>query len=380
MAEHMSPRTPPNGAHPAAAGGRGRASTRRRARAAGAALLAIVALVGGSLAAQPAVAPLPARLSATGLYVDGSVGTVAAGILPFSPQYPLWSDGAAKRRWLSLPPGTAIDASDPDAWVFPPGTRLWKEFSLGRRIETRYSERLADGSWRFAVYAWNEDGSDAVLVGEDGRSVAVADAPQGVYRVPSRSDCLACHGSAAVPVLGVGLLQLSPDRDPLAPHAEPRRADDVDLRQLVANGRLVGLPMSLLEQPPRIAARSPEERAVLGYLHGNCGHCHRRPSDPAMALPLALTLAHASTDPAATDVLGSLLDSPSRYRPARWPGEPRPVVAGDPDASVLRLRMRSRIPLVQMPPLGSARRDDDALALIEHWIDTLPATDKDTDR
>ena len=66
--------------------------------------------------------------------------------LAFSPQYPLWSDGAAKRRWISLPPGTAIDASRPDAWEFPRGTRLWKEFSLDRPVETRFIERLPDGS------------------------------------------------------------------------------------------------------------------------------------------------------------------------------------------------------------------------------------------
>ena len=49
-----------------------------------------------------------------------------------------------KRRWISLPPGSAIDASDPDAWAFPVGTRLWKEFSFGgQRVETRYMERQA---------------------------------------------------------------------------------------------------------------------------------------------------------------------------------------------------------------------------------------------
>src|SRR5262245_53854204 len=43
------------------------------------------------------------------------------GVIEYTPQYPLWTDGAAKRRWLRLPPGEAVDASDPDHFDFPPG-------------------------------------------------------------------------------------------------------------------------------------------------------------------------------------------------------------------------------------------------------------------
>ena len=77
------------------------------------------------------------RLADTGLYQDASAERVAADVLAYTPQYPLWSDGATKRRWIRLPPGAAIDASDPDAWVFPIGTQIWKEFSFGGRVETR---------------------------------------------------------------------------------------------------------------------------------------------------------------------------------------------------------------------------------------------------
>ena len=103
------------------------------------------------------------HLSETGLYAAGSATAVRADNLPFSPQYSLWSDGATKRRWLHIPPGTSIDASRPDEWDFPPGTKLWKEFSHGRRVETRLIERLDDGTWRYATYVWNEEGTDARL-------------------------------------------------------------------------------------------------------------------------------------------------------------------------------------------------------------------------
>src|SRR5688500_13196261 len=72
---------------------------------------------------------LPARLSETGLFADVKAGTLAPGVRAFRLQFELWSDGAAKRRWVALPEGGRIDTSDMDAWRFPVGTRLWKEFT-----------------------------------------------------------------------------------------------------------------------------------------------------------------------------------------------------------------------------------------------------------
>ena len=316
-------------------------------------------------AAQSAPAPLPPTLSATGLFAPGTPSTVRADVIAFSPQYPLWSDGTRKRRWIALPPGMAIDASQPDAWVFPPGTRLWKEFAFERRIETRYVERLADGRWRFASYVWRADGSDADLAPDGGAVVAAAGAPGGRYAVPSRTDCLACHEGAEVPVLGFSALQLSPDRDPLAPHAEPARSDVADLRSLAARGLLANLPPALLATPPRIDARSPVERAALGYLHGNCGHCH----NAAGALDgLEMVLAQQA-DPQARSVeqtLQSLLGHSSRFRPQGAAAAQR--IARDGATHMLTLRMKSASPLARMPPLGVQVIDEEGVALVERWI------------
>jgi hypothetical protein len=258
--------------------------------------------------------------------------------LSFSPQYPLWSDGARKRRWIYLPPGTAIDASRPDAWEFPAGTRLWKEFSLGGPVETRFIERLADGTWRYATYIWNEEGTDATLAPAAG--VAALPTREG-YSIPSESDCRACHESAAVPVLGFSALQLSSDRDPLAPHTDAH--SDIDLDALVERGLVLNLPPGGAR--PRIEASSPIERAALGYLHGNCGHCH---NDTETRVPVDLTLAESVVGGSASadHVLRSLLNVRSRFL----------------------ARVSSRNPQRQMPPLGTRRIDVEALALIERWI------------
>ncbi|HXV41225.1 MAG TPA: hypothetical protein VD701_09710 [Steroidobacteraceae bacterium] len=320
-----------------------------KARTAIAAVGLAAALVAGSARAGAVLEPLPANAAT------------------FTPQYPLWSDGAAKRRWVALPDGAAIDGSRPAAWEFPVGTKFWKEFSReGRRIETRTIERLPDGGWRFAAYVWNAAGTEATLAPADGAKVAL---PSGArYQVPSEADCRACHEGAAAPILGFSALQLAPDRDPLAPHAEPPRAGDLDLRALAANGKLARFPRELIESPPRIAAPTPAGRAALGYLHANCGHCHADPALTGAAVPVELQLALDPADRSAGEQgIRRLLETESRYRP-RGAADLHQVVPGDAARGTLLARMRSRDPRIQMPPLGTALPDAEAIALLEKWI------------
>lgn len=307
---------------------------------------------------------LPERLSQTGLYRDGTAGPLAPGVFTYTPQYPLWSDGASKRRYVRLPEGSAIDASDPDHFQLPVGTRLWKEFSLGRRVETRYMERQADGSWAFATYAWDDAGKDAVLVPERGRKRALSLPSGEPYDLPSRIDCAACHEGRPGRVLGMNAVQLSPDRDPLAPHAEPAQPGDLDLAELVRRGLVRGLPQALVDTPPRVAAASATERAALGYLFGNCSSCHNGEGPLAnLGLDLDLPLsARPASRARATNV-----ERPSRYL---LPGAEHSlrIAPGRPEASTLAYRMRSRAPTAQMPPFGTHLVDEVGLALIERWI------------
>ena len=137
----------------------------------------------------------------------------------------------------------------------------------------------------------------------------------------------------------------------------------------VARGWLRNLPPALIKQPPRIAAATPVERAALGYLHGNCGHCHSKPDEAGASVPVGVLLAQSVVEPNSTaDVLRSL-GSASRFRAPGVQHAAPVVVAGSAEKSVLPLRMRSRDPRVQMPPLGTDIADSEALALIERWID-----------
>lgn len=332
--------------------------------------VALVALALGAGAAPGATAPAPARLADTGLYSDFATRTVDPANLPYSPQYPLWTDGAAKRRWIRIPAGSAIDASDPDAWVFPAGTRLWKEFALGGRpIETRYMERLADGSWLYATYRWSPDGGETLRAPERGVRGAAESAPGVPYDLPGVWDCRACHEGNPARVLGFGALQLSPDRDPLAPHQQAPEPGSVDLPALVERGLLRGLPSELLAEPPRVAAATAAARAALGYLHGNCAGCHNG-SGPLADLDFSLEVRLAPAHRVATAALVTASGHEARFRPAGAAAVAR-IAPGAPERSLVAQRMASRDALLQMPPLGSRCVDAEAVALVEDFIREL---------
>lgn len=322
---------------------------------------------------------LPIRLSETGLYGPGVQGpgfTVqgpGSGVRAFSPQYPLWSDGAAKRRWVYLPAGTTIDVSDPDRWVFPDGTKFWKEFAInGRKVETRMLWKR-NGDWTFATYAWNEAQTDATLVDDSGLTTAAEVGPDKRHRIPATTECQACHVSGRTEVLGFSALQLSPDRDLTALHAEPLSPSMVTLRTLLDEALISPARPEWISTPPRIAAADARTRTVLGYLSTNCGSCHNAASDIA-TLAFDLKALSAATTPCPAS-LSTTLDVPGRWEiPSAPAGTSRRITPGAPDLSAIIKRMRSRRPSTQMPPLGTEVVDHAAVGLLTQWIEADAAT------
>lgn len=322
----------------------------------------------------------PQLLSQTGLYADIAAKTIHPHNLSFSPQYPLWSDGAAKQRWIFLPEGEQIDASDPNNWIFPVGTKLWKEFSFGAQVETRLIEKIAQDKWAFAAYAWNQDGSDAELVAANGSRNHVEIA-QGIrHDIPGVYDCKACHeGTSRDVVLGFNALQLSDDRDSLAPHAEAIASGMITLSDLIERGVFKNLEEGAYAQSPAIKAATPRARAALGYLWSNCGGCHNA-SDPIASVGMILKLPLDSMFANRPVDLPTVIACRSIYQiPGLPEGESYRVLPGDPAKSSLVFRMGSRNPFRQMPPLGTKIVDLEALELISEWISedlVIEITDK----
>ncbi len=338
---------------------------RARGSAAVALLLALPAIVHCT---KPP--PAPFHLSETGLYSDAASHTVDPRNLHFAPQYPLWSDGARKSRWVYLPPGKAIDASNPDIWDFPVGTKFWKEFVFGRRVETRYLEKVSKDQWNIATYVWNETETDAVRAPDDGIHNHVEIVPGKRHDIPGISECKQCHEGQRIQVLGFSALQLSPDRDPGAPHAEPFTPGMVDLAALIERKLIAFEPKEWVARPPRIAAASSTERAALGYLHSNCGSCHDRSTSLAS---IGMVLRQSAAAGGAPDsVVSTAIHQRSQLK---IPGDPTSeayrIEAGDPSRSAVVFRMATRNPTRQMPPLGTKVVDEEGVALVRRWIADL---------
>ena len=342
-------------------------------RAATVVVAAIVASAGQSgsrprlMAAGGGAVHAPARLSETGLYVPGRVGVVDERNRRFSPQYPLWSDGAIKTRWVFLPAGTTIDIRDDAAWEFPVGTRFWKEFSFdGRKVETRMLWRATQSQWVAVSYLWNDTQTDALLVSERGEPGVAALAPNRRHSVPSASDCLTCHGVKRTEPLGFNPLQLSTDRDPFAIHGEALAPGALTLRTLVEERLASPERRDLIEAPPRIRSTSAQTRSMLGYFAANCGSCHRSDGEIAANVP---SLKYSDLLRDGDAVASSLVGRGTTWQvPGAGEGGSVLIDAGAPDTSAMLVRMRSRSPSSQMPPLGTVLRDDQAVAALSQWI------------
>lgn len=293
----------------------------------------------------------PTKLSETGLFTDIASETLAEGVREFTPAYQLWSDGATKRRWVYLPPDSDIDSYRIDFWRYPVGTKLWKEFSRdGVRVETRLIHKYAEGEWFMVAFEWNEEETDALAV-PDGR----VNARGTEHDVPDRATCDKCHGSMPDKVLGFSAVQLSHDGPGLT------------LAQLIEEKRFNAPPSGPLTVPGNDA-----ERAALGYLHANCGHCH---NDSDASVPYAKGIEmelwlHADelTQPSDTGTYQTTIAQNTQS--SSGIGGVR-VVPGDLQNSVLYQRFISTDALLRMPPVGTEITDPTGQQIIADWANEL---------
>lgn len=334
----------------------------------------VASIVGASAqTGKEATAPVAPRfLSQTGLYSDAASLKIDARNRVFSPQYPLWSDGAAKRRWVRLPVGSQIDVADLGRWELPVGTKFWKEFSFkDRKVETRFLWQTGKDRWVFASYAWNAAQTDAELASETGVANIAEVADGKRHSIPSVSECRACHDSTRTEILGFNALQLSTDRDPNALHAEPLASEMVTLRTLVDEDLMTPKRPDLLTAPPRIPASSPETRTALGYLSTNCGSCHNRESSIAS---LGLVLKHTpnADTTECTAAIATTAGQRGHWVVPEAADESRMINPGHPESSAVIRRVKSRRPLSQMPPIGTVLADRKAIDLLTAWVQNNP--------
>ena len=302
---------------------------------------------------------LPEDLFCTGLYAAEVVGALGEGVRPYEPALTFWSDGADKSRFLYRPAGATIDATDAGEWIFPVGTKAWKEFRLDdARIETRILWKRGIGDWVSAAYRWDGTGTRA------SRMRAGERVPGTTYDIPGPDDCLRCHGGRQDRLLGVEALSLGLPG-----------ATGITLAGLAAEGRLT--------PPPAVTAFAFADGpdgpagAALGWLHANCGTACHNPSNEAEAYYSGF-YARLSVTKADGGIFQ--LDETETYETAigRTPvsggyeGFQR-VFAGDPEKSlVYRFAMaRQDSTMRTMPPLATNLSDPLGKKLLETWISGL---------
>jgi uncharacterized repeat protein (TIGR03806 family) len=311
----------------------------------------IVLRGGKALSIRTAPEGLPKRLSETGLFASLQTLEPVAGIVPYDVNSPLWSDGAAKRRWMALPENGRIGFSAKGEWTFPAGTMFIKHFDLGRRLETRLLVVDGTGGGYGVTYRWRADGSDADLL-ERAETETVG---TQTWTYPGRTDCLACHTVNAGFVLGVKTRQLT--------RAPDSRSNPVwDWSE--AGFFVTRLKESWLRDYDRLAAIGDETASLdvraRSYLDSNCAGCHR-PGGTQSRIDLRFDI---------PPVLQNLIDAPLSGVNLDVP-DSRIIRPGDPSKSSIYLRMKRRHDVFKMPPLASAIPDDAALRVIEEWIRQL---------
>jgi glucose/arabinose dehydrogenase/mono/diheme cytochrome c family protein len=322
----------------------------------------------------------PVLLSQTGAFADLVSLTPSASLIPYTVNSPLWSDGALKTRWMSIPNDGApytenetISFSSEGAWTFPVGSVFIKHFELPinetnlairKRLETRFLVRGTNGQVYGLTYKWRADNTDADLLPGNLmetnfiRMASGAERPH-VWSYPGRQDCITCHNANAGSVLGVRTCQLNGDFS----YSSSGRTDNQLLtlnhigvfRSSIPNTNVSALPRSV----PLTDTTATLEHRVKSYLDANCAQCHRPGGVHGAAFDARLETPinnQGILNGVAADSLG--ID------------EARIVKPQSLEESLLYVRDNLVGPN-QMPPLAKNSVDTNYIQVLADWINSL---------
>ena len=310
----------------------------------------------------------PTRLSQTGCVDPSDPKKAAALLLPYEVNSPLWSDGAAKQRFIKLPAGAKIHvkncAAEPDScmpaesggsaedeghWGLPVGTVLMKTFAIGGKlIETRLLMHTAGTTWRGYSYEWNDTETEATLLA-DGKDKDLGDQ---TWHYPSPSECLQCHTKEGGRSLGPTTAQMN---------REFAYSDGAmnQIEKFTALGLFDAAPPMIDAYPDPYGSADLETRA-RSYMQTNCSICHRA-GGALSDVDLRFVVPFAETN---------LCNEPV----VRGTGDPAlpqtRLVPGSPEQSSLSFRMHDTTDY-RMPKIGSEVVDTAGSALIDEWITSI---------
>lgn len=326
----------------------------------------------------------PAKLSELNIFKSLTTLEVESGIIPYTVNSPLWSDGAAKKRWIAIPndgrynsSGERITFDSNAPWKFPEGTVFIKHFELPKkvndptdnyRLETRFFIIGKHNKGYGLTYQWNDEGTDAILLGGGTSKTFQVEDEFGSFftqewNYPSRTQCLTCHNDNADYVLGVNTHQLNGSLDYDFLGESMNQIDFFkDIGVLSSNvhaGSHYRKSYAIDDSSVSLHSR------IKSYMDANCASCHRDGGVPKISMDLRynqpITLhntinveveSHASQEGSMIIQTGSHQDSEFWRR----------------DASVEDGKM---------PPLGRTMVDQHYVDSLAKWIDNLDVTETD---
>ena len=316
----------------------------------------------------------PARLISTyHLFRDAKRQIPNNGVVPYGLNTPHFADYATLHRFVWMPVGSSCDYGPLGEMLYPVGSALiitmgylkdFRDPGQGEHIvETRLWMRRPDG-WIGAQYAWNEDTTEARL-SLSGEKVDVSwthtDGHQHshTFRIPNRNQCIQCHevGDELIPLGPVHARYLN--RTFRYKHGEQNQ-----LEYWVQAGYLTGLPDNS-ESIPRIATwddptSGDVDSRARAYLDMNCSSCHRK---GGIGFTSGLDLRYDQRVPVKFGIFKAPVAAGRAAGNARFVIEP-----GQPDNSILLMRLKSTDPGVRMPVVGRSIVHEEGVKLITQWI------------
>lgn len=314
----------------------------------------------------------PEKLSDLNVFKNLNTLTPTEGIIPYSVNSPLWSDGALKKRWIAIPEGEQIDFRSNTNWIFPEGTVFIKHFELplsddgdSKRLETRFFVIGKDNQNYGVTYKWNEDDSEAYLLSIGEKEDFIVER-NGItftqtWDYPSRDQCMSCHNPTADHVLGFNTHQLNKD------HTYINMGMTMNQIEFLSQEDMFFQEIPNVNELHKSYALEDEsvdlELRILSYLDSNCSSCHRLGGVPKVSMDLRSTvpLPLQNTVSFETNSLASIQNNLI-------------IKPGDHANSELWIRDAS-LKENKMPPLARNLIDEKYIELLAEWIDGLSEED-----
>ncbi|MBT5170598.1 MAG: hypothetical protein HOI15_11050 [Opitutales bacterium] len=293
----------------------------------------------------------PKLLSETGVFSDVARQLPSPGVYGFEINTPMWQDGAESNYWVAMPSESGIEANVEDRrgsphmnYVKPKNMVLAKTIHKdGYRIETQILH--FDGYWKGYSYQWNDDQSDAQLVGKEGLDTDVLGEP---YRFSSRDECIRCHGSNFNRPLAFFPGQMNRE-DQLQRFKDLGIIDQVFVD--MANVQSLVDPSDESE---------PIESRARSWIHSNCSHCHKVSGGSGLTAQMNVAVPSSQLE-----LIGHL---PNRGY-FGLEGAPQ-IDPGNPYRSILYYRVATEGG-GHMPMIGPKTLDDEGVRLVHDWILSL---------